>query len=456
MQHTSGKAEVDRFYESLDERERAAVLKGDEQLEAAEGTDTEITFVKGEALLSVHTSVSVGTFSKWCSVRWAYHRSYAYKYMRVARRLSGFRRRIVAAQVERATVMELASKPEKVEELLAIFEAGRRLTFAKAKAIIAAGGPDQGQVEGGAEQGGPKGIRRLHAAKRSHIPELAGRLEGIVRSIEDALAAPRVQKGSLARKVVMEARQARAEFFNLCSFVHAPDATEAKRGPIEFPVGSRWRQVTNVLYDLGGIDLWPAKKDLAAWLHEMVLPPLRWAARAEEPATDLDQVSDVDAGRLAGGPTKKQAPSPTSDEYDLLMSDAGEGDACEILTSASSEWMHATPLAGFWIDAEGRTMAAINSRAVRRVPREDISKAVEFLVFLRQHFISRGTSPAETDEACRQTADVLSDLMVCGRRVEELPGPSSRLRAQVATALVWRARRESGHPVSQTGSGSAR
>lgn len=393
MKRAATGGDVAAFYASLSSEERAALHHADARLDATEGTDTATTFEKGDALVAARDAVNESTFSKWCAVRWPYHRTYAYRFIRVAERLASHRERLVGARVDRSTLMALASRPERAEELLTAFEEGRRLTFAEVKALIAGdeAGQEPGSCDADAEDtGGLHGLRLLYAAKRRHLKDLTGRLEGIIDAIEGALSAPRVLKGELAAAIKMEARWARAELYNLVTFLEPAPWDALKPTPVQFPKDSGWDRVARLLHDLGGDENWPPRQGMEEWLRGRVLPVLYWAARGEGSATPEAVVgarpisaADCNGEPFLGSPDPVDATAATTDPAE----------------------------AGVLLDPETTRNCA------------------SFLAFLRERFLEEGTPPGLVEETCRNAAAALASVLESGMSSSgRLPGTAALTR----------------------------
>lgn len=432
-----GWQDVKAFYVSLPPDEREVLSRADAILDAAEGHDCELTFRKGDGLLLAHGAVDEGTFSSWLKVKWRHHRTYAYSFMRVVEQLAPYRKRLIAARVERSTLMTLASQPQRAEDLLARFETGTRLSLRQAKALIAGDGETPSADR--RVQGGLKGLRKLHAAKGRHLPGLAARLEGLVKVIDEALAAPRLLKGALAEAVAVEARTARAELFNLCAFVHPPDVTAPKGRPEEFPPSTPWRAVTDVLYALGGVETWPAKDALEGWLRGTVLPTLRWAAldQGEVAAAEPDEVPAGPATRREAQQDSGCSPEDAA-TYLIPPGEACEGPYYDVKPTVGSDWVTAELSGGVWLDRKGRPVETVQSEMVVRIRPEDAVQAEEMLHKRRLSALSEGGSET-AEETCRRFAATLASFLVCRQLIYvDEEGPAAAARNSVAEALWQR------------------
>ncbi len=399
------------FYGSLRDGERKALQAADARLDTALGKDTESTFQKGEALISARDLVPDQTFSRWCSLRWPGHRTYAYAHMRVAEHLGSYRKRLVEAGVHPSTLLTLASHPDRVEALLDLYLGNARPTHRQAKAMIL-GQQNRSATEAvrPADIGGLAGLRLLHAAKKNHLPEVRNRIERIIAAIEDALAAPRLLKGKLAETITMEARWAQVELYNLCAFIEPAPWDSRKPTPVRFSKESGWARVIEMLFDLGGEESWPSQRDLQSWLTDKALPILIWAARGEG---DVGLVAEAQAAL-----TEAETVEPSTAE-------AGSSDAAESAAADRRE------------DVAGASVTAPT-----RVPGPEIAPepaAIEstasFLVFLRSYCRDRGSPMWKTEAILKETATVLGETLKDALVVDGWP--SDRIEPHSLAAAAY-------------------
>lgn len=409
---TAGAAE---FYASLDPAEREAIGKSEAMLNGAEEGDVESTFVKGEAVRMARDAVSEGKFAHWCRVRWRKHRTYAYDHLRVVEHLTHLRARIVRARIQPSVVLALASCPDRAEEIVLRFEDGERPSVSSIRAMLAAA--DQSTEQKDLEElGGIRGLERLHAAKRRRLQALVERLEGIVAAVEATLPPPaggRVLKGALAYAIVREARHARLELLDLCAALEVSPDDPATLRPAPFIEGSRWREVSDVLYEIGGAESWPPATRLEAWLREKVLPLLAWAARGES--------GKRATLRWPTGLRPDQARVSQAEElHDLEPAGLPQGDAVSEDAGAAS-----------------------GAPSTMRFDEERVRSVTSFLSHIRPKLVPGHPATAAIDEIFRKTATELSDLMICQKRLHGTSGPAEDERRHLAE-LLFQATRTGG------------
>ncbi|TPK88787.1 hypothetical protein [Mesorhizobium sp. B2-4-17] len=195
------------------------------------------------------------------------------------RTLKDHKTRLVQATVPATVMGKLAASPEHLPQVLAEFEAGRKLTGKQVTVII--GGEEEVQASDLPNAGGIAGLRANAQAKlKVGISEFARNIAEVMSHIETALArameGKRVLKGQLADKIERLARLARFQLENVTLLVELNPGNSAASQVIRFPEGSKWRQVSELLWTLGGRGSWP-REELAPWLYAEVLPLLTWS-----------------------------------------------------------------------------------------------------------------------------------------------------------------------------------
>ncbi|RUM95091.1 hypothetical protein EET67_25305 [Pseudaminobacter arsenicus] len=209
------------------------------------------------------------------------------------------------ARIAPTTMGVLAANLDCVETVLAALEAGRRLTVKQVKAIAGVGGATPKTAADLANTGGIAGLRNLARAKANFgISQFVDRLTAIIHDIEEALKpadkGKRVLKGALAKKIEVPARFARTELENIALFIEPNVLNSTAPHVMKFPEGSKWRQLADLLWDLGGQAQW--NPDLVPWLSGHVVPLLQWAI-GKGPRYDNGNVMiplESGAGRKSG------------------------------------------------------------------------------------------------------------------------------------------------------------
>jgi hypothetical protein len=249
---------------------------------------TEQTFAVGEQLHIAAGLIEDRTFGKWVSSACEITRQHASTLINIATRLGSHKGRFVEARVAPTTMGVLAANLDCVEKVLGEFEAGRRLTVKQVKAIAGVGSTDPKTASDLANMGGIAGLRNLARAKANiGIGQFADRLTGMIHDIEEALKpadeGKRVLKGALAKKIEAHARFARTELENIALFIEPNLLNSTAPHVMKFPEGSKWRQLADLLWDLGGQTQW--NPDLVPWLSGHVVPLLQWAIHKGQDTT---------------------------------------------------------------------------------------------------------------------------------------------------------------------------
>lgn len=125
--------------------------------------------------------------------------------------------------------------------------------------------------------------------------------------------------------------------------------------PIEFPKGSEWGRVAEVLKKLGVKDNWPKMAKLRGWLQMEVLPVLNWAISTDRkpkwplaPAADDKTMAAVvvaDAAELMPEAEAEQVAAPVEVEANPDRFAERFGDALEQATGGMMTVSSETPKA---------------------------------------------------------------------------------------------------------------
>ncbi|QPC91641.1 hypothetical protein [Mesorhizobium sp. INR15] len=263
----------------LGSAELKAIRKCEAEIMLLGRRTTEETFDLGDQLNIAAAFIPDGMFGKWAVSVSRYSRQHLFSLMKIATVLKDHRTRLVEARMSATAMGHLASSPEHVNEVLAEFEAGRSLTAKQIQAIV--GGGNEKPDTDLPNLGGVAGLKANAQAKlKLGISEFTRKISSIIADIEAALVpaleGKRVLKGQLADKIERPARLARFQLENVATFVELNPNNSAASQVIGFPKGSKWREVTDLLWVLGGRDSW-TREELAPWLQTGVLPLLAWS-----------------------------------------------------------------------------------------------------------------------------------------------------------------------------------
>ncbi|GLQ38812.1 hypothetical protein GCM10007908_24320 [Rhizobium albus] len=224
-------------------------------------------------------------------------RNGAENYFRVHRNLQDFHDRLVARSVAATVLYYMASsEPEKVEEALAICEAGEKLTVNRAKEIL---GIKDGGKAATPDDGGAAGLKARIAEKSalgidSLLTTGTGLLEAIQAVLERERQGERLIVSHIQRGIVLDARLVRQLIESLTWLAESAEG---------FPEGTvhvrpltrddKWYALWQVLQDLGGVESWPNANKVSFWLSDTVVPQLEWmlGARAAKANAVIDKIA---------------------------------------------------------------------------------------------------------------------------------------------------------------------
>ncbi|MGN6141965.1 MAG: hypothetical protein ACTHOP_00075 [Mesorhizobium sp.] len=264
---------------NLQPDELALVMKFGDRLVKSGRRTTEETFNDGEDFAIAVELIPKGTFGKWLASVSNFTRQHVHSFIRIATVLKDHKARLVQARVPATIMGKLAASPKHLPQVLAEFEAGRRLTGTQVAAIIS--GENDTTAPDLPNAGGIAGLRANEQAKlKFGMAEFVHNVAEIIGHVETAILpakeGKRVLKGQLADKIEHLARLTRFQLENLTHFVELNPGNSAASQVIHFPEGSKWRRVTELLWVLGGRGSWP-RDELATWLSVEVLPLLAWS-----------------------------------------------------------------------------------------------------------------------------------------------------------------------------------
>ncbi|MHA6685373.1 hypothetical protein [Mesorhizobium sp. A556] len=251
---------------------------------------TEQTFTLGEQLHIAAGLIEERTFGKWVSAECKVSRQRATTWINIATRLQHHKERMINIGIPATTMGVLAANMDCVENVLGEYETGLWLTGDDVRAIAGVGNAKPKTTTELANTGGIAGLRNLAKAKADMgIGEFAERLTVMIRDIEEALKpaeqGKRVLKGVLAKKIEGSARFARAELKNIALFIEPNELNSTAPHIMKFPEGSKWWDLAQLLYDLGGQAQW--NPDMVPWLSDHVVPLLKWAISKEKQAATV-------------------------------------------------------------------------------------------------------------------------------------------------------------------------
>lgn len=249
---------------------------------------TEQTFTLGEQLHIAAGLIEDRTFGRWVSSECKVSRQRATTWINIATRLRPHKERLIKIGVPATTMGVLSANMDCVESVLGEYEAGRWLTGDDVRSIAGVSGAEPKTAADLVNMGGIAGLRNLARAKANiGISQFADRLTAMIHDIEEALKpaaeGKRVLKGALAKKIEVPARFARTELENIALFIEPNVLNSTAPHVMKFPEGSKWRQLADLLWDLGGQAQWHS--EMVPWLSDHVVPLLQWAVGKGKKAT---------------------------------------------------------------------------------------------------------------------------------------------------------------------------
>jgi hypothetical protein len=211
-------------------------------------------------------------------------RTGAENYERVHQRLAPHRERLVQAGMIASGLYNLATaEPEKVEEVMAVCEAGEKLNGARIKAIVGKGGA----AAASPDEGGSGGMKAAIAGKTAFATKLFfdtvyQMLRDVHVALEPLSRGGPVNKSKAETALMHPARLAGGLVESLVYAAQIPGG-RVPAGVIHvLPVeDSRWVALRRVLFTMGSAETWPKSDQVGAWLSETVVPQFEWALGSE-------------------------------------------------------------------------------------------------------------------------------------------------------------------------------
>ncbi|MFB2553970.1 hypothetical protein [Ensifer soli] len=260
---------------------------------------TEQGFELGGFLARAKAILPERALGAWVKAICKFSTKTARNYIAIHENLADYKERLVAAGITSTALFVLAyADSEKVEDVLAAFEAGEDLTVAQVKTMVGATPPNKEAEENPPEIGGAAGLRRMAEIKIEQDSvkffQLTTAILQRVNTAMQPLAKNRaVIKKSLQDLIVNDCRHAH----DLINSIAAPLEPSMIAGvnwrPSKLPKDSAWRKVQALLYKMGSKETWPAREDFVPWLQNEVVPLLRFVVHGEAlPANAEDQSRD--------------------------------------------------------------------------------------------------------------------------------------------------------------------
>lgn len=298
--------------------------------------ETSHVYEYGAVIHDVHEAApDQATFAKWAKKILNLSRRGAENYIAVHSVLAPYRSRIETLRVKPSTLYLMASaQPERIEDLLAQQEAGRKLAVKEVKAILREG--DETETEKRAvSRGGVAGLRAQIAEKTAcgaaaMMDTAFDVLKAIHVALEPHRQGKRVPKDATMRPLIHPARLLREQLESLI-WLAQPAGQGFQDGVVHVMPLSRdddWYRLWAMLQDLGGYESWPQAADIGPWLTGTVVPQLEWLVgdRAEKAASVISEMAKAAAARdkaekksgAKANKTGKGAKAPWRDSIETL------------------------------------------------------------------------------------------------------------------------------------------
>jgi len=309
--------------------------------------DTASTFEKGLQFCRVKEVMPERAFGRWAGVACGYTSRQARHFMAVSNNLPAYRQRFEALGVAATVLFTLASADaDKIEEVLAVFESGQRLTVGQIKKLIKPEGTDAKREP--ADVGGLAALRRTAEAKLKDqlalIETLTKKsLQFVEQCVADLAKGKHLSKVKFADGVELDCRKAYDLLTNAAGPMYSGFNERGNMRPGEIK-GDSWTPAQTVLNKLGNAPYWPGRTEFPDWVVNQVLPALRFivlgeplpgtaaaaiiedasseGAPEEEPIFSGEDEIDAEAGVEAPAVSEKIAALAIGSTFDVTTDDA--------------------------------------------------------------------------------------------------------------------------------------
>lgn len=258
-----------------------------ERLVALGRRTTAQTYEYGEQLSKAQALLPPKKFGQWLDAHCGIKTKTAKNYTRVFHELAAYRVRLEkAAAVPAAMFALLGATDDAIENVLAVYEDGKRPTVAEVKEMVGGAGKVETPEVNVLDMPGRAGCLKVGQARmRANIDafyDLLAKVFPYVKEAAEKIAAgQRVGKAELGVMIELESRHAHDLFqLTLAPFVEGYDLRSAWR-PTSLDKATAWGKVQKVLLRLGNDDDWPTRGEFKTWIVEEVYPALKFAVLGE-------------------------------------------------------------------------------------------------------------------------------------------------------------------------------
>lgn len=259
-----------------------------ERLVALGRRTTAQTYEYGEQLSKAQALLPPKKFGQWLDAHCGIKTKTAKNYTRVFHELAAYRVRLEKAAAAPAAMFALlGATDDAIENVLAVYEDGKRPTVAQIKEMVSGAGKLETPEVNVLDMPGRAGCLKVAEQRlKSNIALFYDLLSKILEAIEVAAqkfdAGVRVIKSDLVVAVELDARHAH-DLFSLTLapvFVHSRDDWANWRST-SYGQDSAWGRLQRVLSNMGGKDSWPTGPAFKAWIVDDAYPLLKFAVRGE-------------------------------------------------------------------------------------------------------------------------------------------------------------------------------
>mgnify|MGYP001481519679 CR=1 FL=1 len=255
---------------ALPKEQQALLREIKKVVQAMARRSTSEAFDVGYYLASGKASVPEKFFAKWLKAECGMTIRSAWNYVGIHERLLAYRERLEASSVTPTAMFMLASaEPAQIEEVLALFEKGERLTTSQVRKQLKGNSAPKAKLD----LGGAAGLRRAAEAKLKAELDCFFKLARVVLKAVEQVAADirngkHVAKTKLADKVEANCREASALLSSAISPVQATSS-----------VAVEWESARRIIATLSDPPRWPGRTDYPVWIVDQVLPALEFVVK---------------------------------------------------------------------------------------------------------------------------------------------------------------------------------
>jgi hypothetical protein len=274
----------------LDQAQEQALAKAADELSRIDRNTTSDAFERGRHFRTAKAILRERRFGTWLKQHTSYTVRSAWNYISVDDKLAWHRPRCEAVSIPPTSLFILATAEDErvVQDVLASFERGERLTGARIKKMIALTRKEPVVEAQPMNVGGLSGfLKAAELRNKSEAASFDALARSVLKVLEDAVAkitaGKHVTKKGLSDAIEYDAR-------------HIGDYLKTMLGPMmgqnlpgfhhwepgEVSRDLAWGHAQAVFNKLGVVEDWPDRTYFNDWLLEKVLPVVRFVVHGEE------------------------------------------------------------------------------------------------------------------------------------------------------------------------------